>query len=51
MMELGAGLANGGTNIGRIYVICVKGIAYILVIVATALGVARATIPLKSEAS
>ena len=42
MMELGAGLANEGTNMNAAY-ICVKGIAYILLSVAIALGGAGAT--------
>ena len=37
MTELGAGLANEGTNMDAVY-IRVKGIAYILLTAATALG-------------
>ena len=47
MPEFGAGLANGGTNMDAAY-ICVKGIAYILLSVAVALGVVGATTTLKS---
>ena len=50
MMELGAGLANGGINMDAAY-ICVKGIAYILLSVAATLGVDGATTTLKSQAS
>ena len=47
MMELGAGLANGGTNMNTAYM-HVKGIAYILLSAASALGLARAATSLKS---
>jgi hypothetical protein len=47
MMELGAGLANRGTNMDAAYVY-VKGVAYILLNVAVALGVDGATTTLKS---